>query len=100
MRWSIRYQLLIPLLTLLLGVVGISTWSAVASARRARRQIETQVGQVAQTLGEGQFRLTNHVLEMTKGLSGADYVLISAIGAPTTTLVERNVELRLPDFES
>ena len=43
MRWSIRYQLLIPPLTLLCGVVGMSTWAALSSAGRARHQLETQV---------------------------------------------------------
>ena len=52
MRWPIRYQLLVPPLTLLLGVVGISTWTALASAGRARGQIETQVRNVARTLSE------------------------------------------------
>ena len=35
MRWRIRYQLLVPLLLLLLGVVGVSAWTADASAQRA-----------------------------------------------------------------
>ena len=51
MRWSIRYQLLIPLLTLLLGVVGVSTWTAVVSAHRAvEQQIEAHVREAAQVL--------------------------------------------------
>src|SRR5437667_12025120 len=67
MRWSIRYQLLLPLLTLLIGVAGISTWTAVASATRARQQIEMQVRQVARTLSESRFPLTQTVLEQRKG---------------------------------
>src|SRR5262245_26680517 len=95
MRWPIRFQLLMPLLTLLLGVVGISTWTALASADRARRQIETQVRNVAHTLStSGHVPLTNKtVLEQMKGLSGADYLLIAANGSRTTTLPTGDVEL-------
>jgi signal transduction histidine kinase len=95
MRWPIRYQLLVPLLTLLLGVVGISTWTALASAGRARRQIETQVRNVAHTLsGSRHVPLTHKiVLEQMKGLSGADYLLIAGNGTRTTTLPTDHPEL-------
>lgn len=85
MRWSIRYQLLVPLITLLLGVVGISTWTALASAGRARQQIETQVRNVARTLIETDFPLKQRVLEHMKGLSGAEYLLVHNDGQPPTT---------------
>jgi len=80
MRWPIRYQLLVPLLTLLLGVAGLTTWTALASAERARRQIETQVRNVAHTLSEASFALNAKVLQHMKGLSGADYVLVTRDG--------------------
>ena len=77
MRRPIRYQLLVPLLTLLLGVVGISTWTALASADRARHQIETQVRNVAHTLSDSPFPLHKTVLDRMKLLSGADFLLIT-----------------------
>ncbi len=79
MRWSIRYQLLVPLLTLLLGVVGISTWTALASANRARQQIETQVRDIARVLSEAYYRLTDPVLKTTRGLSGAHYLVVHGV---------------------
>jgi signal transduction histidine kinase len=98
MRWPIRYQLLVPLLTLLLGVVGISTWTALASADRARRQIETQVRNVAHTLSDSTFPLHKTVLERMKLLSGADFLHIAHDGTRTTTLPADNPEL--PPAES
>jgi signal transduction histidine kinase len=91
MRWSIRYQLLIPLLTLLLGVVGMSTWAALASAGRARHQLETQVRDIARTIHEGTFPLTDKVLAQIKGFSRADYLIVPGDGPegprhPLTTL--------------
>src|SRR5438477_4230786 len=86
MRWPIRYQLLVPLLTLLLGVVGISTWTALASADRERRQIETQVRNVAHTLSDSPFPLHKTVLDRMKLLSGADFLLITPDGTRTATL--------------
>jgi signal transduction histidine kinase len=76
MRWSIRYQLLIPLLILLLGVVGISTWTAVGSANRAQEQIETQVRGIARTVNQAPFPHDNQaILKLMRGLSGAEYLV-------------------------
>lgn len=81
MRWSIRYQLLVPLLLLLLGVAGISTWTAIASAERARQQIEKQIHDVARTLSESKsIPLNRATLKQMKGLSGAEYVLVPLDG--------------------
>jgi signal transduction histidine kinase len=88
MRWRLRSQLLVPLLLLLAGVAGISTWTAVLSARRARQQIETRVRDTAQYLIEERrsFRLTGPILQQLKRFSGAEYVLVPAAGEPMTTL--------------
>src|SRR5947209_5689828 len=86
MRWSIRYQILVPLFLLLLGLVGICAWAAQDSARLARRRIANQVGDVIRTLSEGQFPLNQHVLDQLKGLSGAEYVLIETSGRRISTI--------------
>jgi signal transduction histidine kinase len=84
MRWPIRNQLLLPLVLLLVGIVGITAWTAIGSADRARRQIETQVRSVARTLSEASFPLNQHVLEHMRGLSGAEFVLVTDDGASGT----------------
>ena len=93
MRWSIRYQLLVPLLVLLVGVVGICSWTAAASADRAWQQIETQVRNVARTFCEFHFPLNENVLDQVRGLSGAEYLLVTADGrvvrAPLGHLTDR-----------
>ena len=99
MRWSIRYQLLFPLLMLLLGIVGISTWTAVAGARRAWQQIETQVRDVARTLSDAHFPLTQNVLDQAKGLSGAEYLLVSSDGRRISTLAEAEIPLPTPEVD-
>src|ERR1700676_4109471 len=93
MRWRIRYQLLLPLLTLLLGVVGVSVWTAVASADRARRQIETRLRDVGRTLGEERhYPLTYAVLAQVRDLSGADFLLVSPEGERLGTLGDNPVQ--------
>src|SRR5262245_59787585 len=84
MRWSIRLQLLIPLLTLLGGVVGISVWTALASADRARRQIEEQMHDIAHTVASVNFPHNRQTLQSMKGVSGkkADYLRCDAHGVP------------------
>jgi signal transduction histidine kinase len=86
MRWSIRNQLLVPLFLLLLGIAGISSWTALAAAHRAWQQIETQVRNVARTFCEALFPLNEHVLRQIKGLSGAEYLLVRPDGGQITTL--------------
>jgi signal transduction histidine kinase len=76
MRWSIRYQLLIPPLTLLCGVVGMSTWAALSSAGRARHQLETQVRDIVRTANRANYPLSENVLSQMKGFSRADYLMV------------------------
>lgn len=78
MRWSIRFQLLLPLFLLLLGVVGISTWTGIASAQRAQRQIELDMRGVARTVLElgGERPPNPQVLRLMKHISGADFVVL------------------------
>jgi signal transduction histidine kinase len=78
MRWRIRYQLLVPCLVLLVGVVGVSIWMALDTAERARRQIETRVRDVAHNLSvQWNYPLKRNVLEQMKRLSGADYLVLT-----------------------
>jgi signal transduction histidine kinase len=97
MRLSIRYQLLIPIITLLLGVMALSAWAAFGAAQRARRQIEMQVRNVARTLGDSNFPLTPRVLEQMEGLSGAEYLLVAEDGNWTATLPVDPVALPAPE---
>lgn len=77
MRWRIRYQLLVPLLILFVGVIGVSVGAAFHTAARARQGIEARVREVARILNESpQFPLVAPVLEQMKKLSGADFLLL------------------------
>ena len=92
MRLSIRYQLLLPLLTLLLGVIGMSTWTALASASRARQQIDAQINDITTTVQQANYPMTVKVMQLMKGFSGADYLLAKA-GRRITTLPTTDVDL-------
>jgi signal transduction histidine kinase len=93
MRWRIRTQILVPLLILLLGVAGITTWTALSSANQARQQIETRVRNVARTLGESRFPLNDRILEQMKGLSGAEFLFVGSGNARKATLPADDLEL-------
>lgn len=105
MRWGIRSQLLVPLLTLLLGVVGMAAWTATTSAQRARQQIEKQVHDVALTVNEVTFPRNVQTLRLMKGLSGAEFLLCDAgkvpltddSGRPLTTLPSLPASLPTPN---
>lgn len=76
MRWPIRYQILLPLAGIMLAaVLGVSMLSAYLAARRAERQIDEQLRQVARTLLDSSFPLNDIVLRQMSGLSGAEFVL-------------------------
>jgi signal transduction histidine kinase len=97
MRWELRYQLLTPPLLLLLGVVAITTWTAVASANRAWQQLETRVRGVGRIVSEDKFRLVANVLHMMKGLSEAEYEMDSATGERYTTFPRPLTRLPPPE---
>src|SRR5215472_19318885 len=94
MRWGLRYQLLLPPALLLLGVAGITTWTATASANRARRQLETRMRHVAEALGG--FPLIPSVLDRMRLLSGAEFIFIDNNGKRISTLSSEPVELPVP----
>jgi signal transduction histidine kinase len=97
MRWRIRSQLLVPLLTLLLGVVGISAWTAIASASRARRDIETRVHGSARTVTQAKYPLTPRTLHLMRELSQAEYLLDEGDGHITATLQSESLPPGLPE---
>ncbi len=79
---SIRYQLLLPLLTLFLGMVGMSTWTAVTAADRVRVQIETHLADIAGTVRTVTFPRNAQTLGLMKGLSAAEFLLCDGHGRP------------------
>ncbi len=81
MRWPLRYQIMVPFAGAMLAVVlGVSLLDAFLAARRTQHQIEQQLDQVAHTLLESNFPLTDAVLRQTRGLSGAEFLLIDRQG--------------------
>src|SRR6516164_3108618 len=92
MRLRIRYQFLVPLLTLLLGVIAMSTWTALASAARARQQLDDRMDNLAASVRQANFPYSDRVLKLMKGLSGADFVLVQA-GQRRTTLASADFAL-------
>ena len=101
MRLTIRHQLLLPLVTLMLGVVALSAWIAWAAAERARAQIEAQLDGVAKTVSTVSIPLNQQTLNSMKGMSGADFLLcdshrqplLTPQGQPLTTLTTLPSEL-------
>lgn len=94
MRWPLRYQILFPFAGVMLAVVlGVSLLDAYLAARRTQRQIEHQLHEVAQTLLDANFPLTDAVLKQTSGLSGAEFVLVDQQGQlHATSLAEVDLD--------
>jgi signal transduction histidine kinase len=86
MRFSIRWQLLAPLLLLLAGDVAVSVALAASAIDRARSRLEDRLRQIADVLGSGRFPLKEHVLEMTRGLSGIEFLVVGRDGERVSTL--------------
>ena len=81
MRWPLRYQLLLPLVGLILAALGaVSLSTAWLSTHRVRAQIEEQLADVVRTLSAANFPLEPTVLRQTRGLSGAEYVVSETSG--------------------
>lgn len=77
MRWPLRYQILIPMVGIMVcAIVAVTLLHAWLATNQIKLQIRDQFRQIAYTLNEGTFPLTDAVLNQTKGLSGADFVLV------------------------
>ncbi|QDU11960.1 sensor histidine kinase [Gimesia aquarii] len=77
MRWPLRYQILIPMVGIMVcAIVSVTLLHAYLSTNQIKLQIRDQFRQIAHTLNEATFPLTEAVLNQTKGLSGADFVLV------------------------
>jgi len=100
MRWPLRNQIIVPMAVVMLATLtGASVLNAWLSARRVRRQIETQLREVARTLDESSFPLTDAVLRQTQGLSGAEFVLADTAGAILASSKNRGTYSKLPRRE-
>ncbi|MCI0685468.1 MAG: HAMP domain-containing histidine kinase [Gemmataceae bacterium] len=100
MRLTIRHQLLLPLVTLMVGVVVLSGWIAWSAAARARQRIEGQLQDVAETVSSATFQLNMRTLKLMKGMSGAEFLVcdsrrqpLTEEGQPLTTLAALPAEL-------
>jgi signal transduction histidine kinase len=81
MRWPLRHQILLPMVGILLLTIGVvSVLNAWLASRRVRRQIETQLVDLAETLQATNFPLESSVLKQTRGLTGAEYVVLDRAG--------------------
>ncbi len=105
MRLKIQSQLLLPLVTLMLGLVGMSIWMALATAGRERRHIETQMDNVAATVRNVTFPRNQQILQLMKRMSGADFIIcdanrrpvFEADRSPIATLPSVPEQLPVPD---
>ena len=81
MRWSLRYQILLPMAAVMFAtLLGVSVLNAYLSVRRTKTHIQEQLRDVAGTLADSSFPLTDAVLRQTRGLSGADFVVTDTLG--------------------
>ena len=86
MRWSIRNQILIPLIAIQAVAVAATTLATAAlAARRSERQIIDRLNGVIDTLGHANFPYTASVLAQMRGLSGAHFVAYADDGRVTET---------------
>jgi signal transduction histidine kinase len=84
MHWSIRNQILIPLIAIqAIAVAAIAITTAALAARRSERQIIDRLNGVIDTLVHGGFPYTAGVLAKMHGLSGAEFIVCDADGRAT-----------------
>ena len=96
MRLTIRHQLLLPLLTLMVGVVVLSAWSAWSAAERARQRIEHQLDSAAETVSAVTFKHNIQTLKLMKGLSGAEFLVSPSLNLATIEMANRYSKVITP----
>ncbi len=80
-RWSIRNQILVPLIAIqVIAVAAIAIATASSAARRSERQIVDRLNGVIAALGDARFPYTANVLARMRGLSGAQFAAYQSDG--------------------
>src|SRR5687768_12609721 len=82
MRASIRFQMLFPLLPLVVGWLATTAWTAWSAASAARERIRRDMDQIAATVQAVTFPRNVQTLRLMKGLSGAELLLADGEGHP------------------
>jgi signal transduction histidine kinase len=84
MRLSLRYRLLLPLTLLLIGDAAATAWVAITAAGRAEQRLAAQLWGIARTLTAetSSFALNKRILQQMRGLSGAEFLFVPAVGMP------------------
>ncbi len=83
MRWSIREQVLVPIIAIQTITVAAITFASVAlAARRTERQVVDRLSGVVDALGHSSFPLTDGILARMRGLSGARFIAYGPAGTP------------------
>jgi len=86
MRWSIRSQILIPLIAIqAMAVAAIAIATATLAARRSERQIVDRLNGLIDALGDARFPYTSGVLVRMRGLSGAHFAAYAEDGRVTAS---------------
>ena len=81
MRWPLRRQILVPMVGIVLLTMGLaSALGAWLASQQVQKRLERQLADVASTLSSSNFPLESSVLKHTRGLTGAEYVLVDASG--------------------
>jgi signal transduction histidine kinase len=100
MRWSIREQVLVPIIAIqTVTVVAITLASVALAARRAERQVVERLNGVVDVLTHSSFPLTEGILARMHGLSGARFVAYGAAVAPIASS-EPGLIAEAPDLGS
>ena len=86
MRWSIRNQILVPLIGIqAVAVTAATLTTATLAASRSEREIIGRLTDVVGTLEQGSFPYTESVLAKMRGLSGAHFIAWDPEGKVTET---------------
>jgi signal transduction histidine kinase len=81
MRWPLRRQILVPMVAIVLATVGVTTLLAIwAATEQVASRVERQLADVQETLSATNFPLESNVLRQTRGLTGAELVLVDGRG--------------------
>jgi signal transduction histidine kinase len=78
-RWSIRNQILVPfVVVVLLAVMAMTAVAAILAARQRDAQTLAQLQNIAATLAHTSVPYTSPILEKMRGLSGAHFIAFDA----------------------
>ncbi len=91
MRWPIKYQIVLLMVTLSISIVGLLTIvTSYFAFRQTESKIKNDVTKITATISQANYPVTGNTLSQIKGFSGAEFLLVDTDFRPLASTLDNS----------